>query len=66
LFENYFAVTLNTFRSPLTSLKKAGNEIKVYLDKGDLEVSKTFDTDKKTFQTSSEFDYTLTKIFVSL
>ena len=47
-----FAVTLGIFRSPLT-LKKGGTVIKVSLFKGDLAGSKTFDTDKRTFQTSS-------------
>ncbi len=53
LFEKYLAVTLGTFRSPLTPLKKGGTGIKVSLFKGDLEGSKTFDTDKRTFQTCS-------------
>ncbi|MBD6616159.1 hypothetical protein FNW02_10015 [Komarekiella sp. 'clone 1'] len=47
-------MTLGTFRSPLTPLKKGGTGIKVPLFKGDLEGSRTFDTDKRTFQTSSE------------
>jgi hypothetical protein len=34
LFEKYFAVTLNTFRSPLTPLKKGGTGVKVPLFKG--------------------------------
>jgi hypothetical protein len=41
LFEKYFAVTLGTFRSPLTPLKKGGTGIKVPLFKGDLGGSKT-------------------------
>jgi hypothetical protein len=53
MFEKYFAVTLGTFRSPLTPLKKGGTGIKVSLFKGDLEGSKTFDADKRTFQTTS-------------
>ncbi|MBD6620735.1 hypothetical protein FNW02_34500 [Komarekiella sp. 'clone 1'] len=54
VFEKCFAVTLGTFRSPLTPLKKGGTGIKVPLFKGDLEGSRTFDTDKRTFQTSSQ------------
>jgi hypothetical protein len=57
LFEKYFAVTLGTFRSPLTPLKKGGTGIKVSLFKGDLEGSKTFDADKRIFQTSSNRDF---------
>ena len=53
-----FAVTLGTFRSPLTPLKKGGTVIKVSLFKGDLEGSKTFDTDKRTSQTSSKLNST--------
>ncbi|QHG17230.1 hypothetical protein A6V25_29480 [Nostoc sp. ATCC 53789] len=34
LFEKYFAVTLDTFRSPLTPLKKGGTGVKVPLFKG--------------------------------
>jgi len=49
-------VTLGTFRSPLTPLKKGGTGIKVPLFKGDLEGSKTCDTDKRTFQTSSKVE----------
>jgi hypothetical protein len=63
----YFAVTLGTFRSPLTHasrstwgdpktalapLKKGGTGIKFPLTKGDLGGSKTFDTGKRTFQIS--------------
>ena len=48
-----FAVTLGIFRSPLTPLKKGGTVIKVSLFQGDLAGSKTFETDKRTFQTSS-------------
>ncbi|ODH00126.1 hypothetical protein A4S05_34635 [Nostoc sp. KVJ20] len=51
LFEKFSAVTLSTFRSPL---KKGVTGIKVPLKKGDLGGSKVFDTDKRTFQTSSE------------
>jgi hypothetical protein len=40
-------------RSKQTALKKGGNRIKVSLFKGDLEGYKTFETDKRTFQTSS-------------
>ncbi|MHC5772174.1 MAG: TonB-dependent receptor plug domain-containing protein, partial [Nostoc sp.] len=54
VFEKFFAVTSDTSISPLTPLKKRVAEIKVSLFKGDLEGSKTFDTDKRTFQTSSE------------
>jgi hypothetical protein len=54
LFEKYFAVTLGTLRSPLTPLKKGGTGIKVPLSKGDLGGSRTFYTDKRTFQTSSK------------
>ena len=43
-----FAVTLGTFRSPLTPLKKGGTVVKVSLFKGDLEGSKTFNTYKRT------------------
>ncbi len=39
-------VTLGTFRSPITPLKKGGTVIKVSLFKGDLEGSKTFNTIK--------------------
>ncbi|YAG14639.1 hypothetical protein NSTC745_03984 [Nostoc sp. DSM 114161] len=65
LFQKDFAVTLGTSRSPLTPLKrggtgikvtplfKVGTGIKVSLKKGDLEGSKTFDTNKIIFQTSS-------------
>ncbi len=53
LFQKGFAVTLGTFRSPLTPLKKGGTGITVSLFKGDLEGSKTFDPNKRTFQTSS-------------
>jgi hypothetical protein len=34
LFEKYFAVALDTFRSPLTPLKKGGTGVKVPLFKG--------------------------------
>ncbi|MBG1261292.1 hypothetical protein F8S20_20330 [Nostoc sp. BAE] len=44
---------LDTFRSPLTPLKKGGTGVKVPLFKGDLGGSKTFDTNNRTFQTSS-------------
>jgi hypothetical protein len=54
VFEKFFAVTLGTLRSPLKNLKKGGTGIKVSLFKGDLEGSKTFDTDKRIFQTSSK------------
>jgi hypothetical protein len=54
LFEKGFAMTLGTCRSPLTPLKKGGTRIKVSLFKGDLEGSTTFDTNKRTFQTSSK------------
>ncbi|MBD6615219.1 hypothetical protein FNW02_04975 [Komarekiella sp. 'clone 1'] len=47
---------LGTCCSPLTPLKKGGTGIKVPLFKGDLEGSRTFDTDKRTFQTSSEVE----------
>ncbi|MCC5663323.1 hypothetical protein LC653_05090 [Nostoc sp. CHAB 5784] len=69
LFEKCFTVTLGTFRSPLphasrstwgdpktalAPLKKGGTGVKVPLFKGDLGGSKTFDTNKRTFQTSSK------------
>ncbi|QLE51415.1 hypothetical protein FD724_27280 [Nostoc sp. C057] len=57
MFEKFFAVILGTFRSPLTLLKKQGTGIKVSLFKGDLEGSKTFDTEKRTFQTSSNLGF---------
>ncbi|MBG1261608.1 hypothetical protein F8S20_22145 [Nostoc sp. BAE] len=38
---------LDTFRSPLTLLKKGGTGVKVPLFKGDLGGSKTFDTSSK-------------------
>jgi len=41
-FEKCFALTLCTFRSPLTPLKKGGTGIKVPLLKGDLGGSRTF------------------------
>jgi len=63
LFEKCFAVILGTFRSPLTPLKKGGTGIKVSLFKGDLEGSKTFDTEKRTFQTSSK---TVSRLFGDL
>ncbi len=34
LFEKYFTVTLDSFRSPLTPLKKGGTGIKAPLKKG--------------------------------
>ncbi|QHG19684.1 hypothetical protein A6V25_10575 [Nostoc sp. ATCC 53789] len=34
MFEKYFAVTLDTFRSPLTPLEKGGTGVKVPLFKG--------------------------------
>jgi hypothetical protein len=42
LFEKYFGVTLDTFRSPLTPLKKGGTGVKVPLFKGDLGGSRMF------------------------
>jgi hypothetical protein len=54
LFEKHFVVTLGTFDPPYC-LKKGGTEIKVPLKKGDLGGSKIFDTDKRTFQTSSNY-----------
>jgi hypothetical protein len=48
-----FAVTLGTFRSLLTSLKKEGIGITVSLFKGDLDGYKTFDTNKRNFYTFS-------------
>jgi hypothetical protein len=53
MFEKCFTVTLVTFRFPLTLLEKGGTGIKVSLFKGDLEGSKTFDTDKRTSQITS-------------
>ncbi len=47
LFEKCFAV-IGTFKSPVTPLKK-----------GDLGGYKTFDTDKRTFQTSSDIRHDL-------
>jgi hypothetical protein len=54
MFEKFFAVTLGILRSPITPLKKGGNRIKFSLFKGVLEGSKTFDTDKRTFPTTSK------------
>ncbi|MBG1271246.1 hypothetical protein F8S12_35215 [Nostoc sp. WHI] len=48
------------------SPRKNGTGIKVSLFKGDLEGSKTFDTDKRTFQTSSKAYVIKTHIFYSL
>ncbi|MFN6514227.1 MAG: hypothetical protein RMY29_006980 [Nostoc sp. CreGUA01] len=43
-------------------LKKRGTGIKVSLFKRDLEGSKTFDTEKRTFQTSSKYYDSIIKI----
>jgi hypothetical protein len=53
LFEKCFAVILGNFRSPL-QLFKGRTGITVPLSKADLEVFRTFDADKMTFQTPSK------------
>jgi hypothetical protein len=53
LFEKQFAVPVGTFRSPLPPFLRGKPESKSPNLSRDLEGAKTFDTNNKTFQTSS-------------
>jgi hypothetical protein len=61
LFEKCFAVTLSTFRSPL-ALKRGNRNQSPLIHRGILEVSRTFDTPKKTFQATSKIRNLKSKI----